>query len=205
MRTATVLILLASSTAHGQLNSYDAPAAAAVPAAAQDGRTQSSIRRLHEVIRRGASAEAIGQARLELARLYQREGDWWNAVQQIQTLRKLAPSDPESVYQLGIAYSGLSKWAFDRMQSLAPNAARTQQMLGEQYAISGENEHAIKAFQQAIKSDPKLEGSHLALAALYLRLQKRAEAAAEIEQELAIVPDSAVAKQLQKAIATTSR
>ncbi len=115
-------------------------------------------------------------------------------------MRRLAPNDPEYAYQLGAVYQNISKWAFNRMQEQAPQGARTQQMLGEQYSIAGEREKAIGAFHQAIAADPKLAGSHLALAMIYMQLGKRTDALAEIGQELAIAPQSAVARQVREAI-----
>jgi len=73
-------------------------------------------------------------------------------------------------------------------------------MLGEQYGVAGEREESVRAFRQAIAADPKLAGSHLALAVIYAQLGKRTEALAEIDQELAIAPQSAAARQVRQAI-----
>lgn len=73
-------------------------------------------------------------------------------------------------------------------------------MLGEQLSAAGDTEKAIAAFRRAVSADPKLSGPHLALSVVYLRMNKRDEALAEIDQELAIAPESAVAKQVRQAI-----
>jgi len=164
------------------------------------GNARAAVRQFEKLLHANPPADVAGQARLELLRIHQRREDWWAAAEQLRELRKLAPDDSEYAYELGAVYQNLSKWAFERLQSLAPNGARTQQMLGEQYGIAGEREKAIRAFRQAIAADPKLAGSHLALAVIYAQLGKRTEALAEIDQELAISPQSAAARQIRQGI-----
>jgi tetratricopeptide (TPR) repeat protein len=165
------------------------------------GNVPAALRQFEKLLHANPPADIAGQARLELLRIHHRREDWWAAAEQLRELRKLAPDDSEYAYELGAVYQNLSKWAFERMQALAPQGARTQQMLGEQYGIAGEREKAIRAFRQAIAADPNLAGSHLALAVIYARVGKRTEALAEIEQELAIAPQSAAALQVRQAIA----
>jgi tetratricopeptide (TPR) repeat protein len=162
---------------------------------------EPTIQQLEAIVRQGRDQGAVLRARLELARIYQRRGDWWSAVEQLQAAAKMAADDPEYVYQLGTVYAALSRWAFDRMQSIAPQSARTQQLTAEQLVVIGENDRAIKALKAAITADPTLEGSHLALAMVYMRSGKAEDAAAETEQELAIAPQSASAKALKQALA----
>lgn len=191
----TTLVLSAALFAQSPANDLRAMLDSA-RAAQRAGNVQEARRKLEQILKGDAPADVAGQARLDLLRIHQRNGDWWEAAGQLRELRKLAPQEPEYAYQLGVAYQNLSRAAFDRMQAVAPKSARMQQLLGEQYTIAGEREKAITAFQQAIEADPKLAGSHLALAMIYAQGGKRAEALAEIDQELAIAPESAVAKQL---------
>ena len=169
-------------------------------AAEKAGQTQSAVKQLREILRASPAPEIAGQARLELVRIHQRRGEWWESAEQLRELRKLAPQDSEYAYQLGVAYQNLSKWAFERMRAIAPESGRTQQMLGEQYSIGGAADKAIAAYGKAIAADPQLAGSHLALSVLYLRAGKRDEAKSEIDKELGIAPESAVAKQVRQAI-----
>ena len=149
-----------------------------------------------------AQAPALDEAaRLKLLRGYERRGEWFPAAEQLEALRKLSPKNPEYAYQLGVVYRSMSKWAFETMREQAPHSARVQQMMGEQYSIAGDYAKAITAFEQAIAADPKLPGSHLALAMLYMRMDKKEQAQSEIEKELVIAPDSAMAKQMKQALA----
>jgi tetratricopeptide (TPR) repeat protein len=142
------------------------------------------------------SPDTEGQARLQLLRIYQKEQDWWEAARQLERLRELAPKDPEYAYQLGVAYQNMSKSAFERMKDLDSHSARVQQTLGEQYSIAGDQQKAIAAYRRAIEADPKLAGSHVALAMIYAQVGKPDEAKAEINRELEISPNSALARQI---------
>jgi tetratricopeptide (TPR) repeat protein len=193
---ARALALLLASIAPG----FAQTALQAAIVAEKAGQTQSAIKQFHEILRASPAPEIAGQARLELVRIHQRRGEWWESAEQLRELRKLAPHQAEYAYQLGVAYQNLSKWAFERMRTIAPTAARTEQMLGEQYSIGGETDKAIAAYRKAIAADPKLAGSHLALAVAYLRAGKRDDAKTEIDKELEIAPESAVAKQVREAI-----
>ncbi len=173
--------------------------------AEQSGRTAAAIRQFRALLGRSAPLEIIGQARLELVRIHGRRAEWFDAAEQLQELRKLAPDDPEYAYELGVVYRNLSKSAFERMQSVAPQSARVEQMFGEQYAISGETAKAIAAYGRAIAADPGLPGSHLALALIYLRQQKRQQALAEVDRELALSPESAAARQVRHALTGAGR
>lgn len=174
-------------------------------AAEKAGRAAEAMRTFRDVLRAAPPPEVEGQARLELVRISMRRADWWSASEHLEALRGLAPAEAEYAYQLGVVYRNLSKASFEQMQSLAPQSARVKQAMGEQLAAAGDTEKAVQAFQQAVAADPKLAGSHLALALIYLRANKRDRAREEIDRELAIAPESAVAKQVRQAIAGGER
>jgi len=58
----------------------------------------------------------------------------------------------------------------------------------------------ISFFQLTGRADPKLPGIHLTLAQIYLERGKAADAGKEIEQEIAIVPESVAARSLKEKI-----
>ena len=172
---------------------------AAAREAARLGRTAAAVLQLRAVIRKGPP-EIAGQARLELVRIFGRKGDWLSAAEQLEELRRLAPADPEYAYQLGVAYLNISRSAFLRIKFSAPESARFKQLEGEQLAAIGNVPGAIRRYQDAIAADASLPGSHLGLAVLYFRAGRKADALAEIDKELAIAPDSAVARQVKMSI-----
>lgn len=169
-------------------------------ALAKTGKSAAAIQQFQAVLKSSAPQAITGQARLELVRIYEAKGDWFNAVPQLEALRKLAPQDDEYAYQLGVAYRNLSRWAMVRMQTAAPGSARVKQIEAEQYAITGDFVRAARKYQEALVADPKLPGSHLALAMIYARTGKRAEALSEIDQELGVAPESLVAKQIRQTL-----
>jgi tetratricopeptide (TPR) repeat protein len=176
-------------------------AQAASPAKAR--RAQPSVQQLEGVVRSASSPTVAGQARLELVRIYQRRGDWMRAAEHLEELRKLAPDDPEYAYQLGVVYRNISRWAFFRMQTAAPGSARVRQIEAEQYAVTGDTARAIRHYQEAIAADPKMPGSHLGLALLHARANRREDAIEEVRKELAIAPESAIAMHLLKSLGGT--
>lgn len=142
-------------------------------------------------------------ARLELARAYERASNPMGMVDQLTVLRELAPQDPEFVYQLGSAYLRLSEGCFRQILEFNPRSARAYQMRAEIYRARGKADLAIRAFQHALEIDPAFPGIHLILAQIYLEQGKVADARKELEQELAVVPESAAALALKKKLETS--
>lgn len=142
-------------------------------------------------------------ARLELARAYERAGDFAGAVEQFRTVRELAPRDSEYAYQLGHTYMKLSDWCIRKIVRIAPDSARVHQMLAENRDAQGRTGEAVREYLKAAAADPKLAGIHLALAQIHLQEGKLDEARVEIERELAIVPESAMALELKRKLDST--
>jgi tetratricopeptide (TPR) repeat protein len=137
-------------------------------------------------------------ARMQLARAYERAGNPHGAVEQYRELVRLSPHEPEYTYQLSRAYQRFSEWCYQQITRNYPGSARAFQALGENYQMQGKPDAARRAYQLALKADPKLLGIHLALAQICLEQGKEPEARAEVEQELTIVPESALALALKK-------
>ena len=137
-------------------------------------------------------------AREQLARAYDRAGRPSAAIEQYRALRALAADDPEYAYQLGRAYLRLSEWAMQRLRDIDPGSARIYQVLGHNYRVQGRLDLAVRAFERAAQADPRLPEVHLALAQIHLGQKNFASARAEIERELALVPESAGALALKQ-------
>jgi tetratricopeptide (TPR) repeat protein len=138
--------------------------------------------------------------REQLARAYERAGRPSAAIEQYRVMRALAPADPEAAYQLGRAYLRLSEWAMQRLRDVDPGSARLFQALGHNYRVQGRADLAVRAFERALAADPKLPEVHLALAQIHAAQGNWTSARAEVERELAIVPESAGALALQRRI-----
>jgi tetratricopeptide (TPR) repeat protein len=141
-------------------------------------------------------------AHLELARAYEKAGNLSGVVSQYRNLCELAPEEPEYAYRLGTAYLKLAERSFQEIQRINPRSARVYQSWGENYRGRGQLDLAVRTFERAAQADPKLPGIHLALAQIYLEQGKPADARQEIEQELAIVPESVAALELKRNLET---
>jgi Flp pilus assembly protein TadD len=142
------------------------------------------------------------RVRQQLAAAYVRSSDFMAAVMQLRKAAELAPRDSEVAYQLGRAYLRLSEWSVERMKNVNPNSARVYQVLGESYSAQGAPEKAVEAFEKAAKAEPGLSGTHLAIAYVYARAGKTAEARQEIDRELAVSPGSVAAVALLNHLGT---
>jgi tetratricopeptide (TPR) repeat protein len=159
------------------------------------GRVQEAVAELEQGVKIDPREPA---GRLELARAYERAGNLAGTVEQFRQLRELAPRDPEYAYQLGRAYMKLSAWCIREINRNAPDSARVYQMLAENRAAQGRTGEAVQAYLKAAAGDPRLAGIHFALAQIYLQEGKPDEARVEIERELTIVPENAVALALKR-------
>jgi len=154
------------------------------------GRTKEAVVELEAAVKIDPREP---EAHLELARAYARAGKFTGAVEQFRQLRELAPRDPEYAYQLGRAYMKLAAWCIGEITRVAPDSARVYQMLAENRVAQGRTGEAIQAYLKAAAADPRLPGIHLALAQIYVQAGKPEEGRTELERELAIVPENAMA------------
>lgn len=182
--------------------SYAAPRILAGASLLALGKTAEATQQLERAVRL-QPREPL--ARLELAKAYERADNLPGAVDQLRAVVELSPQEPENAYQLGNAYLKLEAWCYSEIRRFKPRSARLHQVLAENYRAQGRQELAIRALQRAAQLEPGLAEIHLALAQAYLDQGKSAEAQKEIEQELAIVPESAAALTLRQKIEAARR
>ena len=84
---------------------------------------------------------------------------------------------------------------FEHALTLDPHNATAAMNLGAAHAALGHLDRAIAALIRALEAAPAKRDLHYNLAALYLRKGEAARAMAELELELALNPDHALAKQ----------
>jgi len=135
-------------------------------------------------------------ARLQLARVDERAGDWAGAADQYRALLDMRPDEAEYVYGLGNAYLRLSEWCLKELDALDGGQARLLQAMGHNYRVQGRPDLALKSFERAARADPTLPEVHLAMAQVHMEQKRWAEARQEIDRELRIVPESAGARAL---------
>jgi Flp pilus assembly protein TadD len=138
------------------------------------------------------------RAREQLARAYERGGNFRGCVEQYQALRKLKSHEPEYAYQLANAYLKLAAWCHRELATHHPNSARILQFQAENYHVQGRLDLAARTYQRVAQADPTLPEIHYLLALIYLEQGKTAEAQREVERELAVVPFSIAALELKK-------
>jgi tetratricopeptide (TPR) repeat protein len=112
---------------------------------------------------------------------------------EVTTLRKalnLQPQNVDLLYLLGQAYEHLGKEEVARLQKAAPHSARSEQLLAESYAASGEWPSAMIHFQNSLDASPDTPGSHVELGEVLLRAGKLKRASLEFEEELRLDPHS---------------
>lgn len=141
-------------------------------------------------------------ALVQLARAYKRIGNYEGFVEQYRALHSLQLDDPEFLYQLGHAYADQAEWCLREIRKIDPNSVRLYETLGEDYRLQGHLDLAASAYLRAAAVDSKHPGIHLALAQVRLQQGDVSEARKEINEELAIVPESVAAQALAKKIAS---
>ena len=108
------------------------------------------------------------------------------------------PDDPDVLYAAGQLYGRLSSETYLKLMKVAPNSARTYQVMGSVAASDGNWKAAIDAYHHALKLAPTLQGAHLQIAVLMLTHSQEPDvwrqALAELNEELKVDPTSAQAE-----------
>lgn len=117
-------------------------------------------------------------------------GDPFAALDQLEKVSRLFPSDQDSWFALGEAYR---KEANRQIESLLVSAQGTP-LLHQVYGDIYKDQHlwirAAQHYRKASQEDQKWKGAHLGLAEVDLAQNKLDDAKAELQQELAIDPSS---------------
>ncbi len=101
---------------------------------------------------------------MELIDTYSKAGDLDKAGATVSVLRELDPTNVELVYTAYRIYSDLADESRLSLFVVAPNSARTHQMMAHELARQGKPDEAISNYREALKIDPKLSGLHFELA-----------------------------------------
>jgi tetratricopeptide (TPR) repeat protein len=126
------------------------------------------------------------QAGLELASLYEQQGDPGATASVMHTLVDLDPDNVDVLFMAQRVYSELADDTLNKLAVLAPGSARMQQVIAERLVNGGDLQHAIEHYKNALQIDSHLPGVHFELGEAILQSAPhdpaaQAEAAKEFE------------------------
>lgn len=125
------------------------------------------------------------QVGMELATLYDQQGDPGGTAAVMRTLVDLDPDNVDVLFMAQRTYSELAADTLNKLAVLAPGSARMQQTIAERLVNGGDLKGAIEHYRNALQVDPRLPGVHFELGeALFELASGDASAQAEAEKEL---------------------
>ena len=136
------------------------------------------------------------QAGLELARLYDEQGDAGGTASVMRTLVNLDPDSVDVLFMAQRVYTELADDTLNKLALLAPGSARMQQVIAERLVNEGDLKRAIDHYQKALQIDPRVPGVHFELGEALLEsspgdANAETEALKEFEAAISIDGDSA--------------
>jgi tetratricopeptide (TPR) repeat protein len=128
------------------------------------------------------------QVGMELALLYEQQGEPERAVPVTQKLVELNPDNVDILYMAQRLYGELADDTLNKLAVLAPGSARMQQVIAERLVNDGDLNGAIEHYRKTLEIDPRLPGVHYELAQAILESSSSDPGAqAEAEKELGTV------------------
>jgi len=137
------------------------------------------------------------QAGLELAALYDQQGDTDATASLMRSLVDLDPDNVDVLFMAQRVYSELADDTLNKLAVLAPGSARMQQVIAEHLVNGGDLQQAIEHYKKALQIDPRLHGVHFELGEAILQsasFDVGAQAEAQKEFETAVAVDGDTAK-----------
>jgi tetratricopeptide (TPR) repeat protein len=101
---------------------------------------------------------------MELIDIYAASGDLPKAASIVADLREADPTNVEIIYTAYRLYADLLDDSRLSLIVVAPNSARTHQMMAHELARHGDTDGAIANYREALKIDPRVSGLHFELA-----------------------------------------
>jgi tetratricopeptide (TPR) repeat protein len=136
------------------------------------------------------------QVGMELATLYDQQGDPGATACVMRSLVDLDPDNVDVLFMAQRAYSELADDTLNKLAVLAPGSARMQQVIAERLVNGGDLQGAIEHYRKALQIDPRLPGVHFELGEAILQSSPvdagtQAEAQKEFEASIGIDGDTA--------------
>ena len=131
------------------------------------------------------------QVGLELAELYERNGDLEHMSSVMGALVGLNPESPDVLYYAQRTYSELADDTLNKLAIVAPGSARMQQVIAERLVNAGDLKGAVEHYRKALELDPRLPGVRYELSEAILESAPAdSTAQTQAEQELEKVRQS---------------
>ncbi len=136
------------------------------------------------------------QVGMELAGLYDQQGDLGATAAVMHSLVDLDPDNVNVLFMAQRVYSELADDTMNKLAVLAPGSARMQQVIAQHLVNGGDLKGAIEHYRKALQIDPRLPGLHFELAEAILETAPsdagtQAEAQQELESSVAMEGDTA--------------
>jgi tetratricopeptide (TPR) repeat protein len=137
------------------------------------------------------------QVGIELAGLYDQQGEPGATASVMQSLVDLDPDNVDVLFMAQRVYSELADDTLNKLAVLAPGSARMQQVIAEHLINGGDLPHAIEHYKKALQIDSHLPGVHFELGEAILQSSPNdpaTQAEAETEFNAAVSIDGDAAK-----------
>jgi tetratricopeptide (TPR) repeat protein len=136
------------------------------------------------------------QVGMELAALYDQQGDPGATACVMRSLVDLDPDNVDVLFMAQRVYSELADDTLNKLAVLAPGSARMQQVIAERLVNGGDLQGAIEHYRKALQIDPRLPGVHFELGEAILQSSPvdagtQAEAQKEFEASIGVDGDTA--------------
>ncbi len=136
------------------------------------------------------------QIGMELAALYDQQGDPGGTAAVMRSLVDLDPDNVNVLFMAQRVYSELANDTLNKLAILAPGSGRMQQVIAEHLVNEGDLKGAIEHYRKALQIEPRLPGVHFELgeailesspvdAAMLSEAQKELEAAVTVDGDTA--------------------
>jgi len=132
------------------------------------------------------------QVGMELAGIYDRQGNLDRTASVMRSLVDLDPDNVEILYMAQRVYSELADDTLNKLAILAPRSARMQQVIAERLINEGDLKGATEHYRKALEINPRLPGVHYELAEAIFESSPndpQVQAAAEKELNTAVQLD----------------
>jgi predicted Zn-dependent protease len=145
-----------------------------------------------------------------MSTIYQRNGRYSDAVEELRAALKLAPGQPDLERELATAlymsrdYTAAAELSA-KLLSRQPNDAQLNWLRGDSLLFLQKAEEAIPPLKKAVEADPKLLAAHHALGRAYMQLGQDAAAVPHLKAALPLDEDGSLHYQLGQAYRSTGQ